>query len=54
MHVQRERQLAKFWLEPILLAGSTGFTAHEIRELVKLVTDNREEFLEAWHEYFGR
>jgi hypothetical protein len=25
IHVQRERALAKFWLKPVLLAGSSGF-----------------------------
>ena len=52
VHVQRERQLAKFWLTPVALASSTGFTAQELTRVQQLVEENRETFLEAWHEYF--
>jgi len=54
VHVQRDRALAKFWLEPVALASSVGFAAHELRELARLVTDNKQIFLEQWHEFFSR
>ena len=53
VHVQHERNLAKFWLGPVALAASTKFKAHEVRQLEKLVTQNADVFLEAWHDYFG-
>jgi hypothetical protein len=31
-----------------------GFAAHELRELVRLVTENQQIFLERWHEFFSR
>ena len=52
VHVQRDRQLAKFWLSPVALAGSTGFAAQDLTRVQLLVEENRESFLEAWHEYF--
>jgi hypothetical protein len=54
VHVQRERQLAKFWLAPVELVTSVGFPAHELNEVRRLVEANREAFEEAWHEHFGR
>ncbi|HMD50258.1 MAG TPA: DUF4160 domain-containing protein [Bryobacteraceae bacterium] len=33
VHIQRERFLAKYWLEPISLASATGFSARELRRL---------------------
>jgi hypothetical protein len=30
VHVQRERMLAQFWLEPVGLARSTGFSPPEL------------------------
>ena len=33
IHVQRERMLAKFWLQPVVLASSSGFAAHELKKL---------------------
>jgi len=54
IHVQRERRLAKFWLAPVTLAVSKGLAAHELTRVETLVTENREQFLEAWHEFFDR
>jgi hypothetical protein len=53
MHVQRDRALAKFWLTPVMLASNSGFPAHELRRIEQIVNDRREQFLEAWHEFFG-
>ncbi|MGD8631679.1 MAG: DUF4160 domain-containing protein [Gammaproteobacteria bacterium] len=50
IHVQRERFLAKFWLNPVALAGSKGFASHELRSIQQHVEENREIFLEAWNE----
>ncbi len=51
IHVQRERFLAKFWLNPVALAGSKRFASHELRTIQKHVEDNRKIFLEAWNEH---
>lgn len=53
IHVQRERALAKFWLEPVALASSAGFSAQELTRLSRLVRENATTFVEAWHEFFG-
>ncbi len=54
VHVQRERTLAKFWLEPVALAHSQGISAPELGKLMKVVEARRELLLERWHEFFGR
>jgi hypothetical protein len=53
IHVDREDLSAKFWLEPVQLAGNFGFRANELRTIQSLVTEHRAEFLEAWNEFFG-
>ena len=53
IHIQSERKLAKFWLQPVQLASSTRFQAHELNKLNRLVGENKERLLEAWHEYFS-
>jgi hypothetical protein len=53
IHVQRDRALAKFWLRPIALAWSTGFSARELRVLERLVAERCDELMEAWDEYFS-
>jgi hypothetical protein len=53
VHVQREGLLAKFWLEPVALAASRGFAAHELRKIEEIVAEGQVKYLEAWHEYFA-
>ena len=53
IHIQRERMLAKFWLNPVALARSHRFSTQELRTLESLVIDNRPLFLEVWNEYFS-
>lgn len=53
IHVDAGSSTAKFWLSPVQLARATGFSAHEVRLVKKLVEEHEQEFLEAWHGYFG-
>ena len=54
IHVQRESKVAKFWLQPVGLRSSTRFSPEELRKLERLVRENQERLLEAWHGYFNR
>jgi hypothetical protein len=42
----------QFWLDPVRLARSKGFAAHELTRVEGLVVDNQARFLEAWREFF--
>jgi hypothetical protein len=53
VHIDRDDQSCKFWIEPVALARNLGFSAKELRDLERLVIDNQQRLLEAWHEYFG-
>lgn len=52
IHVEQAGGVAKFWLEPVSLASSSRFRAHDLRGIESLVVEHRDEFLEAWHEFF--
>ncbi len=52
IHVERERHKAKFWLDPVRLASSTGFSPVEIHRIQRQVETNREFFLRRWNEFF--
>ncbi|MBN1394612.1 MAG: DUF4160 domain-containing protein [Pirellulales bacterium] len=54
VHVQRERMVAKVWLDPLALERSGGFRPHELTTIVKLVEKHRALLLERWNEYFER
>ena len=53
VHVDRGEATMKLWLEPVEVAKSRGFRAHEIGGIVAMVEEHRLALLEAWHEYFG-
>ncbi|MFO1434198.1 MAG: DUF4160 domain-containing protein [Candidatus Competibacteraceae bacterium] len=53
IHVKRDRQIAKFWLNPTLLVKNKGFKEHELNQITFLVSKHREILMEAWYEYFG-
>jgi hypothetical protein len=53
IHVEREVCRAKFWLDPVQLARSGGFGAAELSRLERLVVEQQERLLRAWHEYFS-
>lgn len=52
VHVERDANRAKFWLDPVRLARSGGFGASELRHLERLVNAREQLFLGAWNEYF--
>jgi len=52
IHVEREDSIAKFWLDPVRLQSSGGWSRVEISRIEKLVEKHRPELMEAWNEYF--
>lgn len=52
IHVEADDRVAKYWLEPVELASSRRFRAHELTTLRGIVIARREDFLQAWHEHF--
>jgi hypothetical protein len=53
VHIDKAGATAKFWLQPVSLARSTGFAAKDINAISRLVRDHRERLIEAWDEHFG-
>ena len=51
IHVEFGDRLAKYWLEPVELASWKRFKDHELTAVRRLVVDNRELFLKAWHDH---
>lgn len=53
VHVDRDTNSAKFWLDPVSLARNLGFRPKELRDIDRMVHEHRQEFLDAWDEYFN-
>jgi Domain of unknown function (DUF4160) len=53
VHVQRERMICKFWIQPIALARNQGFSARELNTIRETIRRNRDRIMEAWYEHCG-
>ena len=53
VHVEAAENVVKFWLSPVRLASNHGFRSHHLTAIRKIIEENEQLFLEAWHEYFG-
>ena len=48
VHVTKEGNEAKFWLNPIMLEREGRFRKNELRDIERIIQDNRDFLLEAW------
>lgn len=53
VHVQRDKQVSKFWLEPLMLQYNHGFTGRELRRIHHLLEEHFDNIWEAWYEHCG-
>jgi len=52
IHIARDSALAKYWLDPVMLAANENFSRSDLNRLGKLVAEQRASLLEAWNDYF--
>lgn len=54
VHVTAQNGEAKFWLDPdVSVARNVGLTTVQLREILSLVEEKRNELLDAWRKHFG-
>jgi hypothetical protein len=53
VHVDRDDQSAKFWLNPIALARNLGFNPSELRRIQRMLKENENLLMEKWNARFG-
>ena len=53
VHVERDANVAKFWLEPVGLQGSRGFRRADLARIAGIAEEHRRELVGAWDEYLG-
>jgi hypothetical protein len=52
IHVEEDDKYAKYWLNPVSLASSFGFKAHELKQIGKIVEQNSPMYRRVRNEYF--
>lgn len=53
VHIEREKNRAKFWLDPVRLQESGGFSRAEINRISARVEESRDLLLQAWNDFFN-
>lgn len=54
VHVIRDENQAKIWLQPVSVEYNHGYNPTELNQILKLTRQNQVQLLEAWNEYFSR
>jgi hypothetical protein len=54
IHIRGGGRDAKIWLEPeVSIDDSYGFNPRELSNILRIVLENRDLLLRAWHDRFG-
>lgn len=53
VHVLKDGKQLKVWLSDLRVARVAGFSAHEVNDILRVIAEHRQTFLEAWHDHFG-
>jgi hypothetical protein len=53
VHVQREKMICKFWLDPVALSKNRHFSPRELHLIRNIIYDNLDTIIEAWYEHCG-
>ena len=52
IHVERDRSVAKFWLDPVRLERSAGLDGRELNRIRTIIVENHKVLWSSWHGYF--
>ena len=53
VHVRRDRNEAKIWLEPVEVANDGGFGSTEMNRITRIIEVHADMLKDAWDDYFG-
>ena len=54
VHVRRDNQTAKFWLDPVRCQRSGGLRRPEVRRIARIIQRRQPLLMGAWDAYFDR
>lgn len=49
INVEGENALAKFWLKPVRLEESDGFSRERLAKVQRIIQENQQHFLTSWY-----
>jgi hypothetical protein len=53
VHVARDRNEAKLWLDPVEVAFNKGYSAREMRRIEKIIQESQDSIRDEWDRHCG-
>ncbi|MCC0035218.1 MAG: DUF4160 domain-containing protein [Hoeflea sp.] len=53
IHVVKDGKSLKVWLKSLAVARNVGYNDREIERILAVISEHRNEWMEAWNEFFG-
>lgn len=53
VHVFKDGKSLKVWLRNLEVARNTGYNERDVAQLLAVVSEHRDEWVETWHDFFG-
>ena len=53
VHVERDDNEAKLWLDPVRLERSGGFSGKELRRVEHITAKHRQQRMDYWNDFFN-
>ncbi len=54
IHVEKADNVAKFWIEPLVLVDNYGFISSELNEILEIAEQNKQLIINKWNEHFSK
>jgi len=54
VHIFRNENKAKIWLQPVVLEYNQGYNRAELNRILKLTRQHQERLLEMWNAHFNQ
>jgi hypothetical protein len=53
VHVERDANWAKLWLDPVRVHDGSGFSRGELARILLIIREHEQTILRRWYEYFA-
>ena len=53
VHIVKDSQAAKIWLGTLDVAYRHGYNDRDMKQLLAVVSENRNDWIRAWNDFFG-
>lgn len=54
IHIRKENNYAKFWINPLSIAYNVGFNKNELSKIKAIIFSNQDKIKESWNEHFTK